>query len=1055
MSSLALKLLGPPGAVLDGRRLPLANRKGVALLAYLAATAQAHPRDNLAALLWPEAPQARARASLRQTVWALRQAGLDDWLDLEEDQVALKPGYVLDVADFRQNAARASAHRHDTHQPCADCLGWLAAAVGQYQGDFLAGLALADSPVFEAWQREQAEGLRQTLGTALERLSGHYALSRDWDRAIETARRWVALDPLHEPAQRALIDLYARSGQRRLAVQQFESLRHALADELGVGPEPASQRLFAELAVGRLDPEPNAGYTAAITFARRRHNLPAALTSFVGREKEIADTRRLLSVSRLVTLTGSGGCGKTRLSIQVGFELLDANVDGVWLVELDAVSDGARVPQTVIAALGLQAEAGQSELQVLIAFLRDKDLVLIVDNCEHLIEAAAHLAQALLQACPRVKCLASSREALRVAGEVLYRVPPLEVLDTNSILSPEAMIRVPALRLFIERAMAVQPDLTFGVEDLAAVAEICRRLDGIPLALELAAARVSVLTVNQIATNLEDRFEVLNSSSRTVPQRQQTLWALIDWSYQLLLPAERKFFRRLGVFVGGWTLPAAEQVIVDELAMTNGTSNQWTDVSLGAYGVLNLHDQLVSKSLVQTRNVDGELRYGLLDTLRQYAQAKLVEAGELTAFQQRHLNYYRHLAEQAEPELKGPHQSHWVQRLRVEQGNVNAALACSLEMDVEAGLHLANAYYRFWLRFGSIAEGIGWFERLISQGNGHIAASPHALALALRSNLYIWYGDFAQATALAEAGLLEFRKLGDRRGEAMCLHRMAVISAFRGEPEAIQLAQASASLFRAEGDLCGLADVLSDLGGFIDNQDYARARAYLDQSLVLSREAGDWAEVAWQMLQAGRLAVWHGDYARARGLLEEALHLHRQMGIQAIDGPMSELGRLALLEGNLQQAQAFYEAGRAQAQAGGRPNAADWALAHLAYVSLRQGEYRRARVQFQESLLHFQARNNHVGVIYCVEGFASLLVSVSQFSPAISLFAWADAQRSLVTDSRPPFEQATVNHDLDLVRAQLDEHSIIVLERAGRGMSTNQVVQQAFATLQHGEASTR
>jgi DNA-binding SARP family transcriptional activator len=366
MSSLALKLLGPPGAVLDGRRLPLANRKGIALLAYLAVTAQAHPRDNLAALLWPEAPQARARASLRQTVWALRQAGLDDWLDLEEDQVALKPGYVLDVADFRQNAARASAHQHDTHQPCADCLAWLAAAVGQYQGDFLAGLALADSPVFEAWQREQAEGLRQTLGAALERLSGHYALSRDWDRAIETARRWVSLDPLHEPAQRALIDLYARSGQRRLAVQQFESLRHALADELGVEPEPASQWLFAELAVGRLDAEVVPGELSA-TSARGQlgHNLPAPPTSFVGREDALVEVKRLLRDARLLTLTGVGGTGKTRLALQMAWSLVDEYPGGLWLVELAPLTDPTYVPQAVAAAMRLQELPGHN-LQVII-----------------------------------------------------------------------------------------------------------------------------------------------------------------------------------------------------------------------------------------------------------------------------------------------------------------------------------------------------------------------------------------------------------------------------------------------------------------------------------------------------------------------------------------------------------------------------------------------------------------------------------------------------------------------------------------------------------------
>ncbi|MGH2352814.1 MAG: ATP-binding protein, partial [Chloroflexota bacterium] len=409
------------------------------------------------------------------------------------------------------------------------------------------------------------------------------------------------------------------------------------------------------------------------------HNLPLQLTSFVGRERELPAVRDLLAEHRLVTLTGPGGTGKTRLALQVAADVLPAYPDGVWLVALAALADPALVPHAVAQAVGVREEPGRPLLGTLADALRPKRLLLVLDNCEHLLDACAHLADALLRACPHLRVLATGREALGIAGETAWRVPSLGLPDARHLPPVEVLSQYEAVRLFIDRALAVQPGFRVTNQNALAVVQVCARLDGIPLAIELAAARVRVLPVEQLLVRLEDRFRLLSGGSRTALERHQTLRAAVDWSYDLLTEPENAVFARLAVFAGGFTLDAAEAVCAGD--------------GIEAVEVLDLLTHLVDKSLaVVDEQPDGTARYRLLETLRHYAREKLAAREEADTVRAQHATHYLALAEQADPELRGPRGAGWLDRLRRDLDNMREALAwAEAGGEAELGLRLAAA----------------------------------------------------------------------------------------------------------------------------------------------------------------------------------------------------------------------------------------------------------------------------------------------------------------------------------------------------------------------------
>ncbi|MCA1554440.1 MAG: adenylate/guanylate cyclase domain-containing protein, partial [Chloroflexi bacterium] len=461
--------------------------------------------------------------------------------------------------------------------------------------------------------------------------------------------------------------------------------------------------------------------------------------------------KQLLTTTRLLTLTGSGGTGKTRLSLQVAAEVLDTYADGVWLVELAPLTDPALVPQTVASVLHVRAEAGRSITATLSDYLCDKQLLLILDNCEHLIEACAQFADAVLHASRETRILASSREALGIAGELAYRVPSLQLPISNAQLPIEELTRYESVRLFVERATFALPTFTVTHANAPAVAQICQRLDGIPLAIELAAARMKALSVEQVAARLDDRFRLLTGGSRTALPRQQTLRATMDWSYALVSEAERVLLRRLSVFAGGWTLEAAESVCSGQPLATSD--------------ILDLLVRLVDKSLVvPDAQSEGASRYRMLETIRQYAREKLSESDEGDRVRDRQLDYFMRLAEEAEPKIRSAEQMSWLHRLEAELENVRVALDWSGGgANIEKRLRLVAALDAFWGVRGHQTEGIEILRNLLARPEATARTLLRARALNTLSNLYWRIGNDHQGKIAADGALAIGRELHDTR----------------------------------------------------------------------------------------------------------------------------------------------------------------------------------------------------------------------------------------------------------------------------------------------------
>jgi predicted ATPase len=606
-----------------------------------------------------------------------------------------------------------------------------------------------------------------------------------------------------------------------------------------------------------------------------KHNLPAGVTTFVGRSSEID---RLLQVldsdpsdvrsARLVTLVGAGGMGKTRLAVEAARFVVDRYTDGVRFVELAAVRDPSLMPQLVAAALPVREQPGRTLVDTLVASIRDMEVLLILDNCEHLIQASAEHAAMLLRACPALRILATSREPLRIDGELMWRVGPLSLppVDDQQI---DVALRFEAVQLFVERAQSVVPEFALTPRNAHAVMDACFRLDGIPLALELAAARVRQLDIEQIAALLQDRFRLLVAGNRTAPERHQTLRATVDWSYELLSEAERRLFERLAVFSGGWTLQAAEGVCAgDVLAPTN---------------LLDLHGQLVDKSLVLTDRTDprAPLRYGMLETLRQYAQEQLVTGSNADAIALRHVQYYLAMAEQAELELRGARQVAWLERLEVDHENLRAAWRWSVQHRADLAMRLAAALWRFWELHGHLTEGRRCLDEtlnLVDSANSQ--NDMYARLLNGAGNLASTQGDFGRARAFHEQALAIRRSIGDSRGVGGSLNNLGGVASAQGDHESARsLFEEGLAIMREHEDRWGIGLLLLNLGvNARDRSDYALARALLHESIAIMRGLGDRWAIALVLNMLGDLAHRNGNSILASSHYQESLTILRDLG---------------------------------------------------------------------------------------------------------------------------------------------------------------------------------
>ena len=686
-------------------------------------------------------------------------------------------------------------------------------------------------------------------------------------------------------------------------------------------------------------PDLPADFPPLRTLDLHPNNLPEQLTSFVGREKELADVKRLLHDAHMLTLIGPGGTGKTRLSIRAAREMLDHYPDGVWLVELAPILDPVLVPRTTAMTIGLRDEPQRPVIDMLCDYLRDKRMLLILDNCEHLVDACARMADRLLHAASDVRILASSREALGIGGEVTYRVPSLGLPDLGHLPPVESLSQYEAVRLFIDRARFAVPAFAVTSENAPAIAQICYRLDGIPLAIELAAAKIRVLGVEQIAKRLDDRFRLLTGGSRTALERHQTLRAAIDWSYNLLPSTEQALLRRLSIFLGGWTLDAAESVCVDELVQSAD--------------VLDLLEQLINKSLVLMEESHGETRYRMLETMRQYANEKLVEAGESDPLRDRHLTYFLELAEAAEPHLLRPEQLDWLAKLDADYENLRLALEWALDKETaEPSLRLCAALEPFWSIRCYWLEGSKWLERALTKPRQPSKREDVFRVRAL-------YRDAALANELdqlermyssAEQSLTLAQNVSD--GQDIAIARFYLGWAFqrRGDDDrAIELMQQSLTDFQEMNEVYWESVTYRWLNNILATHGMIKMEEKVDRHLLLARRAGERKNLAealrnkaFQLFQFNRL-----EEARKYG--EEANQLFSAIGIN-LDESAFLFGNLAWLEGHYEKAKRIFMDVRDRSISAGEKNFGLIASSNLGLMALEEGDFAHAHAYLEESL---------------------------------------------------------------------------------------------------------
>ena len=786
------------------------------------------------------------------------------------------------------------------------------------------------------------------------------------------------------------------------------------------------------------------------------HNLPVQLTHLIGREHEIGEVRELLTPTpalsrhpspergssrsgegpgagvRLLTLTGSGGTGKTRLSLQVAAELLPKFPDGAWLVELAPVTDPELVVQSICAALDVRQQPRRSLLDSLSDFLSGKQLLLILDNCEHLITVCAQVAEALLRQCSRLKILASSREALGIAGETTYPVPSLSLpqsetpgTSTSANELAAAVAGSEAARLFVDRAQATLPSFALTEANAAAVATICRRLDGIPLAIELAAARVKLLSVEQIAARLDDRFRLLTGGSRTALPRQQTLRALIDWSYALLSEPERQFLRVLSVFAGGWTLEAAEAIAKDEGGRRKDESDRTglphpSSFSLQPWDVLDLLSQLTNKSLIVVDQA-AEPRYRLLETIRQYARDKLFEISDPAHWRTRHLQYFLHYATGAQPHIYGRQIVLWLNRFDHEVDNFRAAMEWALETNALAAMQLAEALSFYQARRGNTGEALGWMTEAASRGR---ASMPAAAA-----------SDQARAFQLALARLLAARAIFD-------------FGFASSGPDARAAAQEAVQLARPLGDTVTLGRALGVLGmttAFWG--DPFAARPIGEEALALGRETRDAQTIT---LGSGALAVADqvsaADPARQAAVFEEELRAAREAGNLWMEALATlNLARSTSFGNNLELTRANYDEALRLFAVLGDTSQMNVARSDLAHALRRFGQYDEAVALYHETLRRWQHIGHRGAIAHQLECLAVIALARRQPTRAARLLGAAEVQRETSGAARMAMEHAEYDAILTDLRAQLAAAEIDPAWAAGRALSLDEAVEYALS----------
>ncbi|HUG15262.1 MAG TPA: tetratricopeptide repeat protein [Thermomicrobiales bacterium] len=984
---LRIYLLGEFRVAIGDALLPQSvwgRRRARGLLKLLALSPrQRLHREEIIEQLWPEQDPDTAAANLRVTLHAVRQAlrageGRESpFAQAIDDEIVLqRVGRAWVDADAFEHAAGAALRSGSV----AD----LRAALDLYTGELL------PEDRYEDWASALRERLRGLHLSLLSALAGALEGAGDAAGAIDALESVLAADPTDEAAARRLMRAYTASGQRHRALRLFRRLRDALQRDLDVPPEAETQQVYGDILSGAVSAPPA---PSPIPDRAARHNIRLPLTSFVGREEELRRIREQLATTRLLTLRGPAGCGKTRLATAAGHALLDTFADGVWFVNLSPLVSAEPIVSTIAGAMGLTLDASQAELPALVEALRSKQALLIVDNCEHLIEASARVAEALLGECPALRVMTTSREPLRVAGEAVLLVPalPLPVAGAQSL---EQARQSDAARLFVDRARSLQPEFELTAETAPLVVDICRRLDGLPLAIELAAARVPLLSLEQLARRLSDPLQVLTGGSRTAERRQQTLRATLDWSFDALDDPEQRLLERLSVFAGEWTLEAAELVCAGD--------------GIAEREVLTLLAQLVDKSLLEARAGGSEARYHLLVTIRQYAAERHAARGDAAAhtLQRRLADYCVQLAEAAGTGLLGAEQGAWLERLELELDNLRAALDwCERTGELERQLRIAASLVRMWWIRGYANEGRRWLEGALRIAEQQPGFDPGVRARALQAagNLARMQGEIELAQQHLETCLVLQREHGDPSELAHVLNYLAALLGVRGDlPRAIELAQEGLALFRQVGERRGIALTLGTLGEvYYTAGDAPQASQYLEGALALDREIGDTHSIAITLNNLGEALRTQGLLDQAAASFEESLVIFREL--EATHG-------VAYL------------------------------LANLGDIASGQGQHQTALRHYMEALGIFHLLGYRQAMLGVVANMAALDARQGQAERAARLLGAEDALRAEAGFASTPVERAEIDETVAVIHSRLDQEAFERAWDAGRRMSLEDVV---------------
>jgi predicted ATPase/DNA-binding SARP family transcriptional activator/Tfp pilus assembly protein PilF len=967
-AKLKLQLFGAFAAWVVGQPLPpLRLQKGRWLLALLALRqGQEVPRALLAQTLWPDRVETDARTGLRQLLSELRRAlgdAADEVLRVTPRTLCLVTADVeVDVWAFDRAIVKGTKENTESHKShkIAEAL---MRAVALYGGPLLEECA-------EPWVVGEREERERRYLQAIERLAALAGAAGDDATEIDTLRRGIAVDPTHEPLHRALLRALARTGDYGGAIQVYQALRQRLHDETHTEPSPELRAHYQQL---RAEAERRAKRgellsTVLATGAAPPIRLPRPLTPMIGREREAQEVMARLAFARLVTLVGTGGAGKTRLAIHVASELAAGYADGVWFIDLSALTAPERLPGHVAQGLGVQEERGRTYLETLIGFLLPKQLLLVLDNCEPLVDACAELVAALLSGCPELRILATSRERLGPMGESVYRLDGLGLPENERAAEASELLRAPAVQLFVQRAQATRHDFAPRAADLRDIAAVCRLLDGLPLAIELAAALVESLTSGEIATRLKAGQDLPEVHASTLPHRHRTLEALMASSYSLLTPMEQVLLRRLAVFHGGWTLAEAEGICA--IANSQAAKGQHPPPeSRDAPELLSALSRLVAKSLVVSEAREGRSRYRMLDLIRRYAERQLELSGEAEVLRLRHRDHFLQLAEEAARHLTGLEQARWLASLDAAHDNLRAVLWHAEATDGEILLRLVNALGRFWQIRGYWSEGLDWIDRALALMPGEPWLPLRASAANWASLLATYQGNLSRGQDYAARGLALWQSLGDEPGIASALGCLGIVAGNRGDYTAARDHHArSLELTRACGDKSGMAGALGYLGNVAMAQgDLAAAREYYKASLELRRALRDTWGVAASLNNLGLLARHERDWTTACSFLTESLTLRRQLGDR----------RCIAITLNL-----------------------------LGLCAIEQDDAERARLQLTEGLEHCREIGDRRSTAYALEAFAVLAMLERQPAQAVRLLGAAAALRAAIASPLTPPEEA-------------------------------------------------